>query len=168
MNLQPLLARLKVSEGWSPTAYIDTTGHVTIGYGHNLGKLVLPPGVRHQDVKLQPVNGITRTIGEVLLLDKVVETAEALRGELPWMDKLDVVRQQVLVDMAFNMGVRGTGKPGAKKGLVDGWPIFLSQVRAGLWQAAANNMLGTPWRRQVGERAVRLAYMMLHGKEQEA
>jgi hypothetical protein len=75
--------------------------------------------------------------------------------------------------MAYNMGVIGTGKPGDKKGLVDGWPNFLGQVRRGEWQAAHDNMLGapehpTPWHRQVGQRADRLAFMMLHGKEPDA
>lgn len=162
-----LIARLKKSEGWSATAYIDTRGYITIGFGHNLGKLILPSGVRFQDCRIAPVHGISTTIGETLMVGVLMDKLEALKKELPWLSQLDEIRQQVLADMAFNMGVRGTGKPGDKKGLVDGWPNFLGQVQRGDYEAAARNMLGTPWRDQVGDRAVHLAYMMQHGKEPE-
>lgn len=158
MNLEPLIARLKLSEGFSPTVYMDTTGNLTIGYGHNLAKLVLPLGVSFKDVKILPVNGVTRTIAEALLVNVLVDSLDALRRGAVWLDQLDDVRQRVLADMAYNMG--------AWK-LLHEWPIFMGQVQRGEYEAAARNMLGTPWRRQVGDRAVRLAYMMQHGKEPE-
>lgn len=167
MGLDAILARLRVSEGWREHAYLDTRGYVTIGYGFNLGFLKLPPGVRHQDVRIIPVNPISKAVGESLLVAKVLETSTALRAELPWMGRLDDVRQQVLVDMAYNMGVRGSGKPGDKKGLVDGWPTFLGLVEQGRYQAAVDIMLRSPYARQVGDRAVRLAHMLAHGKETE-
>lgn len=165
MNLIALIARLKLSEGFRSHFYFDTRGNITIGYGHNLGRLILPPGVRWQDIRLAPANGVTPTIAEALLTGVLLDSIERLRREIPWFERLDAIRQEVLADMAFNMGVRGTGKPRDKKGLVDGWPNFLGQVQRGEYEAAARNMLGTPWRRQVGDRAVRLAYMMQHGKE---
>lgn len=150
-----LLARLKASEGWRSHAYLDTTGHLTIGWGHNLATLILPPGVHHEDVKIVPVNGISPTVGEALLVADVLDTVASLRRAIPWFDQLDEPRQQALAEMGFNLGVPGLMR----------WPIFLGQVRNGDYGAAAGNMLGTPWRRQVGQRAVRLAYLMEHGKE---
>lgn len=154
MNFAAFIARLKLSEGWRSHAYIDTRGNITIGYGHNLGRLNLPPGFEY-DGLLRPVNGITQEIGTALLVGDAMDAIERLRKVCPWWEGLDDIRQQVLADMAFNLGVPGLLK----------WPVFLSQVERREFKAAAMNMLGTPWRRQVGERAVRLAYMMEHGKE---
>jgi lysozyme len=154
-NLSALLARLKESEGWRSHVYVDTTGNLTIGWGHALARLVLPSGVSFRDVKLVPINGITMTIGEALLVGDVLDAVAALRKELPWFDKLDETRQQVLADMSFNLGVPGLMR----------WPIFLGQVRRGEYAAAARNMRATLWARQVGQRAEKLAKMMETGGE---
>lgn len=155
MQLGPLIERLKKSEGYSPTIYVDTTGNLTIGYGTNLGKLILPPGVSFKQVRIQPANGVTITISEALLLNVLLPSIAELRSAIPWLDQLDEVRQRVLADMAYNLGTPGLLR----------WPIFLGQVQRGEFQAAAANMRSTRWARQVGARAVHLSYMMEHGKE---
>lgn len=153
-DLSKLVARLKQSEGWRSHVYLDTTGHLTIGYGHNLARLVLPPGVDFRDVRLQPVNGITEAIGEALLMSEVLDVIAKLTFLLPWVKSLDEVRQSVLADMAFNLGVPGLLK----------WPIFLGQVQRGEYVEAAANMRRTLWAKQVGQRAQRLAGMMASGR----
>lgn len=159
MNLGRLVERLKEEEGYRSHVYFDTTGNLTIGYGHNLGKLEAPEGVDFsaflRAIRVTPVNGVTPTIAEALLINVLTDTLSKLRKALPWVDKLDETRQQIIGDMAFNMGVPGLLK----------WPIFLGQVQRGEYQAAARNMRSTAWFRQVGHRAVRLVYMMEHGEE---
>ena len=155
-SLPTLLARLKESEGWRSHVYLDTTGHLTIGWGHNLGKLVLPPGVDYDDVKIVPVNGITMTIGEALLVGDVLDVIASLRTRIPWFDRLDEPRQQCLSDLAFNMGVTK---------LIEGWPNFLEDVRQGRYDEAAETLRGSKWARQVGRRAEPLIQMMESGRK---
>jgi lysozyme len=153
MILESLIPSLRGAEGWSPTVYIDTTGNLTIGYGFNLGKLhVSAAGT----VKVDPVNGISVAVGEQLILSEVVEVITAIRASLPWWDRLDDVRQEVLADMAYNLGMPGLLK----------WPIFLRQVRTGDYASAAGNMRSTLWYRQTGRRARRLVKMMETGQDQ--
>ena len=157
--LDEIVQRLKQSEGWRSHVYIDTTGNLTIGYGLNLGKLVLPDGVRFQDVRIAVVNGIPQDLAEQLLVDELTRTIAELRQLAPWIDGLDETRQQVLADMSFNMGVPK---------LVNGWPNFLGNVKAGRFSAAAAIMRSSKWATQVKGRAVRLAEMMETGQRGEA
>lgn len=151
MNLESYLPSAKGAEGWSSVVYLDTTSNLTIGWGHNLCHIEVLSGGR---VKITPVRGISPAIGEQLLLQDVLDHLEELRRALPWWDLLDDVRQEVLLDMAFNMGVPGLLK----------WKETLALVKAGQYTAAAARMERQPWYRQVGRRAVRLVAMMRDGK----
>lgn len=149
-QLDTFIAGAKGAEGWSSTAYIDTRGYLTIGWGFNLGKIEVVDG----KVRFTPVSGISLTVGEQLLLGKVLETVTALQREMPFFVGLDEVRQEVLFDLSFNMGW-------AK---VLTFKIFLNQVRLGQYEAAAQNMEGWSWYKQVGRRSPRLVAMMRDGK----
>ena len=130
----PLIARLKRSEGWRPYLYLDTTGHATIGYGHNLGRVL-----SDSPVTIAPINGISREIGEQLLHDDVAAVVSGLEARLIWFRDMDEVRREVLIELGFNLGV----------GKVLGFPVFMSQVERGAYKAAAENMRGWAWYRQV-------------------
>jgi lysozyme len=131
-----LRKQLILHEGIRLKPYHDTTGHLTIGVGRNLTG-----------------NGIT--LGEALvMLDHDID--EAIAGvckRLPWFDRLDGVRQRVLVDMAFNLGIGG---------LLD-FVRFLRAMECGDYALAAEHMMDSEWSRQVGQRARRLAEMMRTG-----
>lgn len=148
MEISKLVERLKIEEGWRASIYLDTTGNLTIGYGCNLARV-------SGDFKFSPVSQISRTAGEVILRDKIGEVAEDLEFAWPWFAALDDVRQRVLVDMAFNLGVPGLLK----------WPRFREQVRLAQYELAATNMEATLWRKQVGSRALVLAEMMRTGQD---
>jgi lysozyme len=66
---------------------------------------------------------------------------------------LDDARQDVLADMAFNLGVGG---------LMD-FRRMLAAARAGAYDLAAAEMLASDWASQVGARARRLSILMQHG-----
>ena len=74
---------------------------------------------------------------------------------LPWVTQLNEVRQRVLVDMAFNMGIVG----------LLSFKRTLATIQAGDYQQAATMMLDSRWAGQVGQRAERLAHMMVTGKD---
>lgn len=79
--------------------------------------------------------------------------ADALEAALPWVANLDEVRQDVLIDMTFNLGVSGllTFKP------------TLALIQGANYKEAAAHMRASLWAKQVGSRAVRLAAQMESG-----
>lgn len=139
-----LIAQLKIDEGLRLTAYKDTVGVWTIGYGH---------------AHVAPGTVWTREKAEQQLIIDVAEHNADLARKLPWVEKLDPVRRRVLQNMAFNLGV---GEVGGKKGLL-GFRNTLEYVRTGQYDEAARGMLASKWARQVGDRAVRLAKQMRTG-----
>lgn len=97
-----------------------------------------------------------------LVKDADGHSVELLRAE-PWIAKIDAVRQDVLFNMAFNMGV---GFPPTAKAKGKGLRAFintLAKVRSGDFAGASMAMLASPWAVQVGGRAQRLAKEMRTG-----
>jgi len=146
-DLSPLVPRLKAEEGLRLQVYDDATGAMiragsrvagnpTIGIGTNLG-----PGA-----------GITEPEAEYLLMNRL-RAAAADAATLPGFNGLDDVRRLVLVDMAFNMGVR----------TVRGFTSMLAAIQAHNYAGAAAAMLDSLWARQVGRRAAALAEIMRTG-----
>lgn len=85
-------------------------------------------------------------------------TAEVF-DTFPWAAALDKSRQNVLINMAFNMGT-GTVKP--QKGLRS-FKRTLAAIKAGEYEKAADMMLQSKWAKQVGDRAVELSRQMRNG-----
>jgi len=69
---------------------------------------------------------------------------------MPQFDWLSPVRQAVLIDMCFNLGIRG----------LLGFKNTLASVAVGKYEQASRQMLESKWATQVKTRAVRLAKMM--------
>jgi len=135
-----LIAQLKIDEGCRLKAYKDTVGVWTIGYGHT------GPEVQKGLVWTQ------EKAEAVLIADVRKHNAELLR-RAPWISGLDPVRQRVLFNMAFNLGING----------LLGFKNTLAYVQAGKYDFAADGMLKSKWAGQVGDRAVRLAKLMRGG-----
>jgi lysozyme len=135
-DMPTLVAELKRDEGVRLKPYTDTVGKLTIGVGRNL-----------TDV------GITDDECTTLLQNDIDKTVLALDRTLPWWRNLNPVRQRVLVNMAFNMGMVGLLT----------FKNTLSAMQNGSYAAAAAGMLASKWATQVGARAERLADMMRTG-----
>jgi len=136
-NKRDLIA---LHEGRVPHAYQDSLGYWTIGVGHLID--------RRKGGRL-PEHIIDA------LLDYDIELHEGeLTRALPWVDNLDPVRRTVLIDMAFNLGIKG----------LLGFKNTLAAVKDGRWDDAASGMLASKWASQVKSRAVRLADMMRSGR----
>ena len=132
MNRDALRARLKREEGLRLTPYQDAVGAWTIGYGHNL-----------------TARGISQAVAEQLLEEDIDATLTALAA-LPWYPALSPLRQLVIADMAFNLGVEG----------LCGFTKMLKAIGREDWERASDEMLASQWAEQVGYRAARLARMM--------
>ena len=138
------LLRLKEDEGCRLHAYPDPgTGREpwTIGYG------ATGPGINKDTIWTQ-----AQANGDILVRVKQIETQ--LSHQLPWFDKLQEVRQDVLVNIAYNIGVAGLIK----------WPITLAAVGRGDYHDAANDIrTNKVWSKQVGQRSERCADAMQIG-----
>lgn len=136
MNRDRLKAQLVRHEGLRLKPYKDTVGKLTIGIGRNL-----------DDV------GISDEEAEYLFWNDVATLEKQLRGAVPCFGSLDDVRQRVLADMAFNLGVSGICK----------FSRMLAAVEARDFDRAAAEMLASKWAAQVGGRASELAKSMREG-----
>lgn len=116
--------------------YQDSTGHLTVGFGRNL-----------ED------RGLSLDEAEVLLHNDVKDTLRELNFALPWVADLDPVRQRVIANMAFNMGVPKLME----------FRATLRAVKGGEYGVAAEGMKASLWFRQVKGRGVRLVEMMKTG-----
>lgn len=133
-----MVRQLRLHEGERLKPYRDTVGKLTIGVGRNLDD-----------------RGITREESAMLLANDIAAEERELLNALPWVATLDEVRQRVLLDMSFNMGLVG----------LLGFKRTLATIQAGEYQAAAMMMLDSRWAKQVGRRAERLSRMMATGME---
>ncbi len=138
-----LVEQLRLHEGERRKAYRDTVGKLTIGIGRNLDD----KGLRRDEI-------------EYLLANDIADARADLDRYLPWWRGLDPVRQRVLIDMSFNMGM---GAP--NRGGLLSFVNTLSNIRQGRYAEAADMMLASKWAQQVGRRAVRLATMMRTGMD---
>lgn len=144
MNLQLLEAELRRDEGVRYSIYLDSLGVPTVGVGHNCKVSPLPAGW-----------AFPLTDGQVdqLLAEDIQTACGALDRFLPWWRNLDEVRQRVICNMAFNMGI----------GTLTTFRNTLTDMKQGFYTAAATGMRASLWAKQVGQRAQRLADAMASG-----
>jgi lysozyme len=137
-----LAADIGHDEGLRLHAYPDPdTGDApwTIGYGCT-------------GADIRPGLVWTKAEADAALTRRIDQVQGQLESLLPWWREVNDPRQDVLVNMAYNLGVRG----------LLGFHSFLAAAQAGRNAAAADDLLiseGRPtrWARQVHGRAARLA-----------
>lgn len=140
-----LKEQLKLHEGVKDRLYQDTVGKWTIGVGRNLSD-----------------KPISVTVIDIMLEEDVNEVILGLDKFLPWWKQLDSVRQRVLIDLAFNMGISGL--------LL--FKRTLTDIKNGDWVVAVQHLNESHWAEQVGDgpggvydRAERLSAMLLTGED---
>ncbi len=95
----------------------------------------------------------TEIQAEAALVRRVRALEAELDRETPWWRRLDDTRQDVLANMAYNLGVKG----------LLAFETMLADARAGLYARAADAMLRSAWAGEVHARATRLASQMRIG-----
>jgi lysozyme len=143
-NLALLETELRRDEGVRYTIYLDSVNVPTVGVGHNCKVSPLPAGWT-----------CPLTDGQVnaLLSHDLQIVFAALDLHLPWWRQLDEVRQRVIANMCFNLGI----------GKLLGFKNTLAAMQRGAYAVAATGMLSSVWATQVGERAKRLTSAMETG-----
>lgn len=134
---EKLIEQIKRHEGFRQFPYVDTVGKLTVGYGRNL-----------ED------KGITRDEAEVLLKSDLNSIEVVLHELAPWYVDLDEVRQDAILNMAFNMGVHG----------LFGFRRMIAALKIKDYQEVYNQALDSRWADQVGPRARELALQLKTGE----
>lgn len=137
MNTNKLKTQLTVDEGRKKRVYKDTVGKLTVGAGRN----ITDRDFSDDEIDLMLSNDINLVVGQ---LDK----------HLPWWRKMTDARQNVIINMCFNLGISG----------LLGFKNTLAFMEATKYEAAAAGMLSSKWAEQVGDRAKRLAVQMRTGE----
>lgn len=137
MIIQLLKQELTRDEGLRYTPYADTTGHQSIGVGHNMDASPLPS-----------TWGIPLSAWQVdqLLTHDITIVIASLDLHLPWWTTLDEVRQRCLANMCFNLGIGG----------LMGFHNALGDLQQGYFLNASQEFQESLWYKQVGYRAARI------------
>ena len=138
MDRNRLAAQLRLHEGVEHKPYKCTAGYLTIGVGRNIEER----GLSDDEIDYILNNDVN------IATDELVDTFD-------WYADLDDVRQRVVVDMVFNLGM-----PRFKQ-----FQNMIAAIEESDWSEAAAQMMDSRWAKQVGARAERLRDMMETGED---
>lgn len=138
-----IIEMIKMHEGTGPVKngerlmpYQDSVGLTTLGYGRNVEE-----------------RGISFDEADYLLSNDVADVVKDC-SQFTWFKLLDDVRQAVVVDMVFNIGIKR----------FKGFKNTIASIESGDYVMASIEMLDSKWASQVGQRAQRLSKMMSTGE----
>lgn len=135
-----LKARLLDHEGLWLKPYLDMVGKITIGVGRNL-----------DDV------GISKEEAYFLLNTDIQHAIAGAYRSLDNFDGLNSIRQEVVVEMVFQLGMKG----------FQTFRKAIAAINAGDFNKAADEMLDSKWAQQTPNRARELADLMRAGDSEE-
>ena len=152
------MEKLIAHEGLRLQVYKDSLGIATIGIGRNLeDRGITPEELEWMDIPNMDTiyqYGISEADAMYLAQNDVQIVEEELLRSHPCVENLDAVRQLVLVDMAFNMGVPRLGK----------FKKMWAAIHENNFDEAAKEMLDSRWANQVKSRSTKLAHAMHTGE----
>lgn len=128
--------QLVIHEGLRLKPYKCTAGKLTIGIGRNI-----------ED------NGISKQEAYMMLDNDIARVEAELVSRYGWFSRLDAVRQGVVTDMVFNLGISR----------FSAFKKTIAAIESGNYRVAAKEMLDSLWAKQVGNRARVLAKQMEQG-----
>jgi len=137
MNYARLEKKLIEHEGIRLNLYRDTVGKLTIGVGRNLDD-----------------RGISREEAYYLLNNDIKIAIETCNRIFQNFQKLDDTRQEVLINMAFQLGQIKLAK----------FKKMIKAIHSWNFNQAANEMLDSAWAKQVPRRAYELSLLMRTGE----
>lgn len=159
-------------EGYRCMPYLDTKGTLTVGIGYNLE--ANPLNLSAERIAQIKKHGIGEVESKCLLLQMLEILAHQLAGKLDWWSKLNLARQAVFLDMAYNMGI--VGLLGSKlagssaKPKKSGFKNTLACAKSNDFFGAADQILRSKFSKDVNPknlpdgRNYRLANMMRNGR----
>lgn len=124
---------IEMHEGYRQFPYTCPAGKLTVGIGFNLDD-----------------TGLSREESLLILHHRLRDIRYKLSRKFPDFRSLSAVRQAVITDMAYNLGMDGLAK----------FRKMWDAIARRDWRDARREMLDSRWANQVGARARRLAWMM--------
>lgn len=142
---------IKEAEGFSANPYVCPAGYLSIGYGLNL-----EADARYKNMPIEEKKKLTITEKQASdeVKNKVCSIEKSIRN-YTWFQNCNGIRQAVLIDMVYNMGL--TKFLTFKK--------MLQALRGRDYNLACIEMQDSLWYDQVKSRAVRDIKIMESGKE---
>lgn len=137
--MDKLIEMLKRHEGMKTHAYKCSEGKITVGVGRNIDK--------------QGGIGLSEDEIEYLLQNDIERVIVELSSEYEWFNDLDDVRKDVMINIAFNLGI--TRLRGFKKAL--------AAMEVADYKTASTEFLDSRWAKQVGGRALELSDILAVG-----
>ena len=134
--LEAMKKQLIIHEGVRLKPYKCPAGKLTIGIGRNI-----------ED------NGISQEEAEYLLDNDIARVTKEITSRYQWFSELNPVRQAVIIDMVFNLGISRFSK----------FKNTIAYIEDADYTKAATEMLDSQWAKQVGNRAKTLARQMRTG-----
>ena len=157
-DLNTFVEKVRWHEGLVLTVYKDTLGIDTIGIGRNLeGRGISKEELDYMDIpSIDAIyeHGITEADAYYLATNDIAIVENELARAKPCVYDLDAVRQLIVMDMAFNMGVPRLCK----------FKKMWAAIEAGDFDTASVEMLDSRWARQVKSRATKLSDAMKKGE----
>lgn len=143
MSSHRLFEDIADAEGLRLTAYKDTLGFWTIGYGHFL-----------EQNKNWEGYTISQEEATDFLLEDIYKAEKEVKTDDEWPSLDTECRQNAVIELFFNMGHKWEGFTKTRECL-----------KNKDWQGAHDNLLDSLWAKQVGEtRSKRLAGYLLTGE----
>tara|TARA_B100000497_G_scaffold96585_1_gene108537 strand:- start:59 stop:544 length:486 start_codon:yes stop_codon:yes gene_type:complete len=152
-----LVKMIAIHEGIVLNVYQDHLGIDTVGIGRNLEDRGITDGeLSYINKTMDDIydNGLTEEEAYYLCMNDIAIVEKELLENKPVVNQLSDVRQMVLVDMAFNMGVPRLMK------FVNMW-LAIEKVN---YPLACEEMIDSRWASQVGNRAMKLSLAMKNGE----
>ena len=151
---QILRSRVISNEGLKLVAYYDKLGYPTQGVGHKLSN--------ERYGSLAPYPPITEDTAMAWLDADILTASTEARQKFPWFPTLDGIRQGVIIEMVFQLGI----------GRLLGFVHMLAAMARAAYSNAAAEMINSEWHQETPARCERLAAIMQTGdpdaKAQEA
>lgn len=135
---------LMYEEGYREKPYYCSEGYPTIGIGTRLG----PKGAPLSNYEIS----FSKDIAKAFLKEELNKIKNRLSG-YPWFKICNEARRNVLISMAYQMGVNG----------LLSFKNTLALIANKQFEQAANNMLLSKWAKQTPNRAQRHATVMFTG-----
>lgn len=136
--MKTLEEKLIRDEGLRLKPYRDTEKILTIGVGRNLQHV-----------------GISKEEAMYLLKTDIKKVRTQAVNYFYWFEHLNKVRQNVVLNMMFNLGLTRFKK----------FKKTIAHIESGQYKLASQEMLRSKWARQVKSRAKRLSKEMATGKD---
>lgn len=129
-DFKDILNDIKKHEGFEPKVYKCTEGYDTIGYGFAIKDLI-----------------IDKDVADLILMKKLHKMLERITVAFPWFANIDNEAKAVVVNMCYQLGIRGFSK--FKK------TIYLLETEQ--YEEASVEMLDSLWAKQTPNRAKELS-----------